>query len=157
MARLELRTPQEVVRDDLIGGQRRAQADKFEEVAGGPLDGINVLRRTTFLQVWDDTVRAYELPEPSEHSAAVVTPARVLVAIRCPNCGERADVAVYLTPRLVLEGQGGKLSAKAKGDPIDHLCGQRHMDDGVTPTDEVGTEQMDLPDDPTPGTDDDND
>lgn len=53
------------------------------------------------------------------------------VIVRCPRCGERADVAVHLGGVLKVTEDGSQLRAVMKSKPVDHLCGQLRLDDVV--------------------------
>ncbi len=46
------------------------------------------------------------------------------LTLRCPRCNESVMLGLHLGPRLVAEGQVGKISARAKSKPVEHICGQ---------------------------------
>ena len=53
------------------------------------------------------------------------------VVVRCPRCGERADVTMYLGAVLKVTEDGSQLRAAMKSKPVDHVCGQLRLEDVI--------------------------
>jgi hypothetical protein len=64
------------------------------------------------------------------------------VVLRCPACGERADVAVYIAARLLVDEKDSALHPAVKSKGVDHKCGQIRLPE--PDEDETGTRPLDF-------------
>lgn len=54
------------------------------------------------------------------------------VRARCPACGDEGLLSLELATRLVMiEGEASRLSVRAKGTRVRHVCGQLSIDDAI--------------------------
>jgi hypothetical protein len=67
---------------------------------------------------------AVDLPPTADKYAEVSTPARIMVAALCPECGLPANIAVNLAAQLTVDDDGAELAVKAKTKAMVHVCGQ---------------------------------
>jgi hypothetical protein len=65
-----------------------------------------------------------DLPPSSDQYAEVSTPARIMVAALCPECGLPANITVNLTSQLTVDDDGSEIAVKSKTKPMAHLCHQ---------------------------------
>jgi hypothetical protein len=72
---------------------------------------------------------AIDLPPTADKYAEVSTPARIMVAALCPECGLPANIAVNLSSQLTVDDDGSELAVKAKTKAIAHVCGQLSLSD----------------------------
>lgn len=101
----------------------RAVRDRLEErkvvIIGGTLDGQVVVNLADV-----DEAFAEPLPAPTDHSAEVRTPSRVVVSAECPKCGLPATIALDVQAELRVDTSGSTLRLKGKSKEATHTCGQ---------------------------------
>lgn len=137
-------TSAEAVRDAVQNDLLARLAQAFSPVSGGDRDGEMVLSIDTFNTVWATFWDDFAMPEPTSQAAEVRTPARVIMALVCPECGESAPAAIRLDAVLTADASGRTLKAKGKTTAVDHVHGQTSM---YSAGDEAGTaEAFDLKD-----------
>jgi hypothetical protein len=137
-------TPREALRD-LI---RDRLDEKLQDVEGGPWDGVRVITHKDL----DAVFAELELPDVSDHSAEVATPARIVVAAYCPKCQLPTDAAVRLTTTLTVDATGSEVKVKSKTAAVPHACGQTVLSvaaDGQQAAFEIGDIVGDAPTEPT--------
>lgn len=120
---------------------RRKYRDELDSLAqdvpGGKLDGVRVVRL-------DDVEKVLTAPLPplSLHGAEVTTPGRVDVTAICPQCDEKAEIAVAISTELRVEDDGATLRVKGKSKAASHVCGQESLPFGTV----KGQESFELED-----------
>jgi hypothetical protein len=114
-----LKTPREILRDDLLEGLEA----KKQKLYSGPMEGQEIV-------LWDDVRELFwqRMPPTSDHGAEVSTPGRVVVFAVCPRCGQSAPIALEVTPELRVDTSAGHLHLKGKSKPVTHVCGQLRAD-----------------------------
>lgn len=118
--------------------------EKFEAVNGGPLDGISIVSRGNFDDVWRAFWDDFEMPLPSDNAAELRTPGRVVLALVCPECGEQSPASVRLHAVHTADGSKRTLKVKGMTTAVDHVHGQQSLPEAKA--DEVGTEPFELSD-----------
>jgi hypothetical protein len=115
-----------------------------EGLSAAALDGLRMIPVGPF----EEGLKAlfgfdFPLPEISEQTAEVRTPARLTVDARCPRCGQTATGSIFVTAdERTKHGGAQVLELKGKTAPIAHSCGQTHVVD-VTPTEVEGQLSID--------------
>jgi hypothetical protein len=108
------------VLQDIVDRAEIAGTDSTELglAPGGKFLSIGTLREIVTAHL------AVDLPPSSDQYAEVSTPARIMVAALCPECGLPANITVNLTSQLTVDDDGSEIAVKSKTKPMAHLCHQ---------------------------------
>lgn len=95
-----------------------------ETVEGGNMDGVEVLRLATVLEILATAPRLPASAYAAELSTDKETEGRVLVWVFCPRCGIGQPISAFVGGRLTTQGDVNELKPVFRVKARTHLCDQ---------------------------------